>query len=73
MKFYNQSLEGNDPTMKFPMIVGHEAAGIVESVGPDVTNVAPGDHVIPTPLAQCKKCEICKNPNANICRKNLWG
>jgi len=40
-------LEGSDPEGKFPSILGHEAAGIVESVGEGVTHVKPGDHVIP--------------------------
>lgn len=41
------TLDGLDPEGLFPCILGHEAAGIVESVGPGVTSVKPGDHVIP--------------------------
>ena len=41
------TLSGEDAEGKFPCILGHEAAGIVESVGPGVTHVKPGDHVIP--------------------------
>lgn len=41
------TLEGSDPEGLFPSILGHEAAGIVESVGEGVTSVKPGDHVIP--------------------------
>ena len=41
------TLDGLDPEGLFPCILGHEAAGIVESVGEGVTSVAPGDHVIP--------------------------
>lgn len=40
------TLSGNDPEGAFPSILGHEGGGIVESVGPGVTNVKPGDHVI---------------------------
>ena len=40
-------LSGADPEGLFPCILGHEAAGIVESVGEGVTSVKPGDHVIP--------------------------
>ncbi|KAH8428992.1 formate dehydrogenase (NAD+) [Aspergillus melleus] len=40
------TLSGKDPEGAFPVVLGHEGAGIVESVGPDVTNVKVGDHVI---------------------------
>ena len=40
------TLSGKDPEGAFPIILGHEGAGIVESVGKDVTNVKPGDHVV---------------------------
>lgn len=43
----------------FPFLLGHEAAGIVESVGPDVTNVAPGDFVILAWRAPCGDCRSC--------------
>src|SRR4051812_18799249 len=47
------TLSGADPEGKFPAVLGHEAAGIVEAVGPDVTTVAVGDHVIPCYQAEC--------------------
>uniref|UniRef100_A0A4X1UH50 alcohol dehydrogenase n=2 Tax=Sus scrofa TaxID=9823 RepID=A0A4X1UH50_PIG len=53
-----------------PMILGHEAAGIVESIGEGVTTVKPGDKVIPLFVPQCGKCSVCKHPEANICCKN---
>nr|XP_035149161.1 alcohol dehydrogenase 1C-like isoform X3 [Callithrix jacchus] len=53
-----------------PVILGHEAAGIVESVGEGVTTVKPGDKVIPLFTPQCGKCRICKNPESNYCLKN---
>jgi S-(hydroxymethyl)glutathione dehydrogenase / alcohol dehydrogenase len=40
------TLSGKDPEGAFPIILGHEGAGIVESVGEGVTNVKPGDHVV---------------------------
>lgn len=40
------TLSGKDPEGAFPIVLGHEGAGIVESVGDDVTSVKPGDHVI---------------------------
>ncbi|KAM5255591.1 all-trans-retinol dehydrogenase [NAD(+)] ADH4-like [Ctenodactylus gundi] len=61
-----------DPKFKealFPVILGHEGAGIVESVGPGVTNFKPGDKVIPFFTPQCKKCKFCLNPRTNLCGK----
>ncbi|XP_008056055.2 alcohol dehydrogenase 1C [Carlito syrichta] len=55
----------------FPVVLGHEAAGIVESVGEGVTTVKPGDKVIPLFLPQCGKCRICKNPESNYCLRNI--
>ncbi|XP_035799012.1 alcohol dehydrogenase class-3-like [Amphiprion ocellaris] len=54
----------------FPLVLGHEAAGIVESVGPDVTTFSPGDKVIPLFLPYCGECERCQSPKTNHCRKN---
>ncbi|XP_008579196.1 PREDICTED: alcohol dehydrogenase 4 isoform X2 [Galeopterus variegatus] len=53
----------------FPVIPGHEGAGIVESIGPGVTNVKPGDKVIPLYTPQCRKCKFCLSPLTNICEK----
>lgn len=55
----------------FPIILGHEAAGIVESVGTGVTQFAVGDHVIPVYISQCKECVFCISPKTNICSKLL--
>lgn len=43
--------------------------GIVESVGPMVTSVAVGDHVIPLYVPQCRECDYCKHPQTNLCQK----
>jgi S-(hydroxymethyl)glutathione dehydrogenase/alcohol dehydrogenase len=61
------TLDGLDPEGLFPCILGHEAAGIVESVGDGVTSVAPGDHVIPCYQAYCGDCAFCKHPKSNLC------
>ncbi|XP_002921247.1 all-trans-retinol dehydrogenase [NAD(+)] ADH4 [Ailuropoda melanoleuca] len=52
-----------------PVILGHEGAGIVESVGPGVTNFKPGDKVIPLYMPQCRKCKFCLSPLTNFCKK----
>lgn len=56
-----------------PAVLGHEGAGIVESIGEGVTCVKPGDKVIPLFSPQCGKCRICKHPESNLCcqPKNL--
>ena len=54
-----------------PSILGHEGAGVVESVGPGVSNVAPGDHVILAWRASCGICEMCQNGWPNLCASEL--
>ncbi|XP_034739280.1 alcohol dehydrogenase class-3-like [Etheostoma cragini] len=54
----------------FPLVLGHEAAGRVESIGPEVTKFSPGDKVIPLFLPQCGECKWCRSPKTNLCRKN---
>lgn len=61
------TLDGLDPEGLFPCILGHEAAGIVESVGENVTSVKPGDHVIPCYQAYCGDCIFCHHPESNLC------
>ncbi|XP_019118743.1 alcohol dehydrogenase class-3 isoform X2 [Larimichthys crocea] len=53
----------------FPLVLGHEAAGIVESVGPQVTKFAAGDQVIPLFLPQCQECDRCLSPKTNLCKR----
>lgn len=60
--------EGSDKP-GFPVILGHEGGGIVESVGPGVTSVAVGDHVIPLYMAECRECENCLSQKTNLCSK----
>lgn len=54
-----------------PMINGHEGAGIVESIGPDVTEVEVGDHVVLLWMAQCNNCPKCANTKTNTCLVTL--
>jgi S-(hydroxymethyl)glutathione dehydrogenase/alcohol dehydrogenase len=62
------TLSGQDPEGLFPAILGHEGAGIVREVGPGVTSVKPGDHVIPLYTPECRQCEYCLNPKTNLCQ-----
>lgn len=62
------TLSGADPEGLFPVILGHEGAGVVESVGANVTNVKPGDHVIPLYIPQCGKCKFCLSEKTNLCQ-----
>jgi len=53
-----------------PMVLGHEAAGIVDAVGADVTSLVPGDKVVLTPIAPCGKCYWCVRGEAGCCVNN---
>jgi S-(hydroxymethyl)glutathione dehydrogenase/alcohol dehydrogenase len=61
------TLSGDDPEGLFPVVLGHEGAGIVVQVGDGVTSVAPGDHVIPLYTAECGECLFCQSGKTNLC------
>ncbi|CAK9313223.1 unnamed protein product [Citrullus colocynthis] len=58
-----------DPPGIVPRILGHEAIGVVESVGKDVKEVKEGDTVIPTFMADCGECKDCLSNKSNLCSK----
>src|SRR5918997_1323294 len=58
---------GADPEGLFPAILGHEGAGIVVEVGPEVRSVRPGDHVIPLYTPECRECPSCLSRKTNLC------
>jgi S-(hydroxymethyl)glutathione dehydrogenase/alcohol dehydrogenase len=58
---------GGDPEGLFPVILGHEGAGVVVEVGPGVTSVAVGDHVIPLYTPECRQCKSCLSRKTNLC------
>ena len=58
---------GADPSGYAPTVLGHEGAGVVERVGPDVTSVAPGDHVVTLFSPQCRVCVHCLSDRTNLC------
>jgi alcohol dehydrogenase len=53
---------------KLPTIPGHEAAGIVEEIGPGVTGLKPGDHVISVFVTSCNDCRYCNSGRPNLCQ-----
>lgn len=61
------TLSGDDPEGLFPVVLGHEGAGIVVEVGEGVTSVQPGDHVIPLYTAECGECLFCRSGKTNLC------
>jgi len=63
------TLGGHDSEGKFPVILGHEGAGVVESVGEGVVDFVVGDHVIPCYTAQCYNCNFCSNKKTNLCQR----
>lgn len=62
------TLSGADPEGLFPAILGHEGAGVVVEVGPEVKSLKPGDHVIPLYVPECRACEYCLSGKTNLCQ-----
>ncbi|WNG33573.1 S-(hydroxymethyl)glutathione dehydrogenase/class III alcohol dehydrogenase [Archangium violaceum] len=61
------TLSGKDPEGIFPSILGHEGAGVVVDIGPGVTSVKKGDHVIPLYTPECRQCKSCLSRKTNLC------
>src|SRR5437016_1531945 len=61
------TMSGRDPSGLFPAVLGHEGAGVVEEVGPEVRSLAPGDHVIPLYIPECRSCKFCLSGKTNLC------
>ncbi|KAJ3221927.1 NAD/NADP dependent alcohol dehydrogenase [Clydaea vesicula] len=60
-------LFSSDPEGLFPVIMGHEGGGIVESVGEGVTSLKVGDHVVPLYIPECRNCKFCTSGKTNLC------
>ncbi|HQR47799.1 MAG TPA: S-(hydroxymethyl)glutathione dehydrogenase/class III alcohol dehydrogenase [Steroidobacteraceae bacterium] len=61
------TLDGFDSEGIFPSVLGHEGAGVVVEIGPGVTSVKPGDHVIPLYTPECRQCKSCLSRKTNLC------
>ena len=61
------TLSGADPEGLFPCVLGHEGAGLVVDVGPGVTTLKKGDHVIPLYTPECRQCKSCLSRKTNLC------
>ena len=60
-------IQHGDLPARLPMVLGHEGAGIVEEVGPGVSRVAPGDHVVCSFIPNCGNCRYCATGRQSIC------
>jgi S-(hydroxymethyl)glutathione dehydrogenase/alcohol dehydrogenase len=61
------TMSGRDPSGLFPSVLGHEGAGEVVEVGPGVTSLKAGDHVIPLYIPECRQCKFCLSGKTNLC------
>ena len=59
---------GRDPEGIFPSILGHEGAGVVVELGPNVRSLRKGDHVIPLYTPECRNCSYCTSGKTNLCQ-----
>jgi (R,R)-butanediol dehydrogenase/meso-butanediol dehydrogenase/diacetyl reductase len=59
---------GQHPGVRYPVVLGHEATGIIAAVGPDVTGLRPGQDVIINPVISCGRCDCCRRGDEHLCR-----
>lgn len=65
---YHQ-IDGSYPGAPYPAVLGHEGAGVVVDIGPGVKSVKIGDHVIPSPVPECRQCINCTSGRSNVCKE----
>ncbi len=63
----DEHLRSGDLIPRYPMVGGHEGAGIIEKVGPGVTRVKLGDHVVCSFIPSCGRCRFCSTGQQNLC------
>lgn len=65
---------GRHPGVRYPVVMGHEATGTIDAVGPDVPGIKPGQNVIINPVISCGRCDCCRRGEENLCRNaGLFG
>lgn len=65
---------GAHPGVRYPVVMGHESTGTIESIGPGVAGLAPGQPVIINPIISCGHCDSCLRGRGNLCRNaGLFG
>lgn len=60
---------GRHPGVRYPVVMGHEATGVVEAVGPEVSRLQPGQRVVINPIIACGSCDCCARGQGNLCRR----
>jgi S-(hydroxymethyl)glutathione dehydrogenase/alcohol dehydrogenase len=63
----DEHLRTGDIPVRYPIVGGHEGAGIVEEVGPGVSRLTPGDHIVCSFLPVCGHCRFCSRGQTNLC------
>ena len=61
------AIDGKRKLVPFPAVIGHEASGIVQEIGPNVSGISVGDHVVMSIVPNCGECEWCKRGIPNYC------
>jgi 2-desacetyl-2-hydroxyethyl bacteriochlorophyllide A dehydrogenase len=65
---------GEHPGVRYPVVMGHESTGVIDSIGDGVTGIKPGQHVIINPIITCGHCDSCLRGAGNLCRNaGLFG
>jgi len=65
---------GRHPGLRYPVVMGHEATGVVEAIGDEVQGLRSGEHVLINPIIACGHCDSCRRGAANLCRNaGLFG
>ena len=65
---------GEHPGVRYPVVMGHESTGVIDSIGDRVTGIKPGRHVIINPIITCGHCDSCLRGAGHLCRNaGLFG
>jgi 2-desacetyl-2-hydroxyethyl bacteriochlorophyllide A dehydrogenase len=65
---------GEHPGVRYPVVMGHESTGVIDSIGDGVTGIKPGQHVIINPIITCGHCDSCLRGAGHLCRNaGLFG